>query len=306
MPHSFSKESCASDNGMRHLKRVYHRPNPDGSGRKLILSGLLQIFTIHLGQTLIALCAVADATHPSLLTDLAAFHPDLIVLNPVHLSVPSTPARTQEMLRIKSAIWPTIYAPLQVRPMTSQTWSFARQSWVAAGVQRVLSLAQDAKTAGELPVAVYCTSAPESLWTKSDVFIPPTPGLRAASHDTRISEGHPLRHATLNCIASIARLRTVPPFSTLQPTRNGADYLLTSLSLFVTHEPCIMCCMALLHSRVREVFYVYPMGPGGGFEGTFGIHGRKDLNHRFEVWQWTGGLSDEVKASLTIEQGVAI
>ena len=257
-------------------------------------------------QTLVALCLVTDRTLSELLDALSSYHPTLHVLEPYALAVPSGPARSPEQFRLKSAIWPTLYSPFPVRPTTSRTWSPARKTWVTAGIHRVFSIARAAKSAGELPVGVYCTAPPSSLWPSADGFIPPTPGLRASSHDTRVSEAHPLRHATLNCIASIAQSRTVPPFSAIQPTRNGADYLLTSLSLFVTHEPCVMCCMALLHSRVREVFYVISRPRGGGFEGAFGVHGKKDLNHRFDVWRWKGHLDGGWQEDLRVEDGVAI
>jgi tRNA-specific adenosine deaminase 3 len=237
---------------------------------------------------------------------MATFDPPLSDLSPFLITAPASPARSLDQLRVKSAIWPTLYAPSPVRPTTSHTWSPARKAWVKAGIYRVLSLARAAKAKGELPVAVFCTSPPQHFWPGPDGFIPPTTGLRAVSHDTRTSEAHPLRHATLNCIASIARLRTVPPFNVVQPTRNGADYLLTSLSLFCTHEPCVMCCMALLHSRVREVFYVFPRPRGGGFEGAFGVHGRRDLNHRFEAWRWSEGGMEGWEEELRVDEGVAI
>jgi tRNA-specific adenosine deaminase 3 len=233
----------------------------------------------------------------------------LKVLTPLALAVPSGPSRTPSQLVAKSKIWPVLHSPSPAKPTDGRTWSPARRAWVRAGIDRVIADALAADAKGDLPVAVYCTSAPESLWPREEHFIHPTPGMRASSHDTRTTESHPLRHATLNCIASIARLRTVPPFSEINPTRNGADYLLTSLSLFVSHEPCVMCVMALLHSRVREVFYVVPRKRGGGFgaggEG-FAIHGHKGLNHRFEVWRWDGELGEGVREGLQVDEGIAL
>lgn len=257
-----------------------------------------------------AICTIPEIDRAALVESLSSFSPALAQLEPYVYGVPRSPARDQVEFVEKHAIWPVGLAPLLRKPDTSpRFWSTARRAWVEAGMKRVIALALEAKAKGELPVAVYCTSPPPALWPRmeDEGFIPPTRGLRACSHDTRISENHPLRHANLNCIASIARLRTVPPFSEMMPTRNGADYLLTSLSLFTLHEPCTMCTMALLHSRVREVFYIFPSGRSGGFEGEFGLHSRKDLNHRFEVWKWKNvDLTDEQRELLRIDEGVEV
>ena len=66
-----------------------------------------------------------------------------------------------------------------------------------------------------------------------------------------------------------------------------------------------MCSMALLHSRVKEVYYIFPRTKGGGF-GEISVHDRKDLNHRFEVWRWMGELDEATREALQIDEDVAI
>ncbi|WWD18013.1 hypothetical protein CI109_102460 [Kwoniella shandongensis] len=284
---NLSKEISPSDERLRHLKRVCRR-NENGQE-----------------TCRIALCPLSDHSIEELQALMTDFSPLLSELTPIPFNVPASGARTQEQLRRKHHIWPISFSPGPVVPSSSALWPVARKAWVSSGIRRVLDLALQAKRKGEIPVATYCTSQPSIFWPNTDGFIPPTTNLRADSYDTRLSESHPLRHATLNCVASIAHLRTVPPFTDVPPTRNGADYLLTSLTLFISHEPCVMCSMALLHSRVKEVFYVFPRKNGGGFENTkegggFGIHARRDLNHRFEVWKWDGEVDEQVRKELEI------
>ncbi len=132
------------------------------------------------------------------------------------------------------------------------------------------------------------------------------------AHDTRQSAFHPLRHAVLNVVRMVADYRALPISETLAedvpvPTppiempvppldvvngddtsaaRNGSHYLLTALTLFISHEPCIMCTMALLHSRVKEIIYLVPMEKTGGCGGITCVPKLEGVNHRFGISRW--------------------
>lgn len=91
--------------------------------------------------------------------------------------------------------------------------------------------------------------------------------------------------------------------TTQDDARNGAHYLLTSLTLFTTHEPCIMCSMALLHSRVKEVFYLIPMKKTGGCGGLTCVPRLEGVNHRYAVniWKTDGDSLEEWSRRLGLD-----
>lgn len=75
---------------------------------------------------------------------------------------------------------------------------------------------------------------------------------------------------------------------------DDGPYLCTGYYLYVTDEPCIMCSMALIHSRIKRVFYGRK-STNGALGSLCKIHTVKDLNHHYEVF--AGLLEKECSTS---------
>ncbi|RWA09780.1 hypothetical protein EKO27_g5318 [Xylaria grammica] len=146
--------------------------------------------------------------------------------------------------------------------------------------------------------------------------------------------GNPMGHAALRAISMVAQklVRTenradntpaIMEFEAFQdrpllddeqvvfdaehPCPDG--YLCHDLELYLTHEPCVMCAMAILHSRMGRIVFRHRMpltggmssedrgydtcgnpitcknGPCGGGRGL-GLHWRKELNWSMLGWEW--------------------
>lgn len=107
--------------------------------------------------------------------------------------------------------------------------------------------------------------------------------------DGRVSTGNVLAHSACNVIDAVAVLDRQglrdPPLHSHLPF----PYLLTGLTVFTSHEPCLLCSMSLLHSRIAQLYYVKPASGSGGCGSVYSVHEDGGLNHRFEVWAWRGG-----------------
>lgn len=150
-------------------------------------------------------------------------------------------------------------------------------------------------------------------------------GVGITGEDTLAS--HPVKHSTILAVDSVARNAgagywkddlTRPQATSeralcefLQNTLNSMTdlddhridakflpYLCTNYDILVTEEPCFMCTMGLIHSRIRRLFYIDTESrkylkdfkplcyPDKAIE-DFLVHRDRQLNHRFEAWKIT-------------------
>ncbi len=75
----------------------------------------------------------------------------------------------------------------------------------------------------------------------------------------------------------------------------GSNYRLPGTTLYVTLEPCTMCCGALVHARVERLVFATREPRAGAVLSTGGILDNPALNHRVE---WVEGLYEAESADL--------
>jgi tRNA-specific adenosine deaminase 3 len=78
-------------------------------------------------------------------------------------------------------------------------------------------------------------------------------------------------------------MRALRAASRSAPARGA--YLCTGLDVYCYHEPCIMCAMAMVHSRVAKLFYIERNPEFGGIESQAQVHSNPRINHRYRAFR---------------------
>lgn len=133
-------------------------------------------------------------------------------------------------------------------------------------VSRALELAQDAATAGDVPIGAVLVSGDLVLEAKNEKE------LRADA----------TAHAEMLLLQEASR-------------RLGV-WRLSEATLYVSKEPCVMCAGAIVAARVKRVVYGARDPKGGADGGAFDILRSSQTNHRLEVT--AGVLEEEAAAQL--------
>ncbi|XP_012500910.1 PREDICTED: probable inactive tRNA-specific adenosine deaminase-like protein 3 [Propithecus coquereli] len=272
-----------------HLKRV--RPSRDTSGPHALE---------------LLLCLAGPATGTRSLAELLPWPAvDPCGLGqPFLVPVPARPPLTRGQFEKARAHWPT---------------SFHEDKQVTSALAgRLFSAQERAAMQSHMERAVQAArrAAAQGLRAVGAVVVDPVSGrVLATGHDCSRAAS-PLLHAVMVCVDLVARgqgrgtydFRPFPacsftPVAASQAVRVGTvrkldeddgslPYVCTGYDLYVTREPCAMCAMALVHSRILRVFYGAP-SPDGALGTRFRIHTQPDLNHRFQVFH--GVLEDQCR-----------
>lgn len=128
-------------------------------------------------------------------------------------------------------------------------------------MQLALEQAQQALAANEVPVGAVIVQGQRVI---------------AAAHNQREMLRDPTAHAEMLAITQAANYL--------------GDWRLEGCTLYVTLEPCIMCCGAILLARIPTVVYGATDPKAGAASSLFHLLSDPRLNHRCQV---VGGIRAE-------------
>ncbi|XP_020425434.1 probable inactive tRNA-specific adenosine deaminase-like protein 3 isoform X3 [Prunus persica] len=66
---------------------------------------------------------------------------------------------------------------------------------------------------------------------------------------------------------------------------SARPYLCTGFDMYLVWEPCIMCAMALVHQRIRRIFFAFPNPDAGALGSVHRLQGETSLNHHYAVFR---------------------
>lgn len=245
------------------------------------------------GDLWMLLCPTAQASELSLVQSLEP----VLKKRPAIYRIPApryVPLSAKQAQNWSTLFWPTVYKrdnPFGPHPSAVERQAKSLLPWIGERMQlaRDVAIASSQMDVGHPVGAVICD---------------PDGRVRAVAGDARNCEG-PLGHAVMRAVRVIGEKRRVGnrtdiPKETVERTEverqyggllgdEEKGYLCQDLIVCLTHEPCVMCSMALVHSRVGAV--IFEQNHKGGAmradrKDGHGLFWREELNWRFSAYQW--------------------
>lgn len=147
-------------------------------------------------------------------------------------------------------------------------------------------------------------SSPQDLPITALLVNPKTSEILLTAHDTRLTTHHPLNHSImllLNQLPSLLPQNTtaiVPDETPLSDISEEEQYYAQMYDVYITHEPCTMCCMALVHSRIRRLIFWRGMKTGAREVAWMkGDEIEGVLNHRFMCFEGIQGALGDIEVA---------
>jgi tRNA-specific adenosine deaminase 3 len=97
--------------------------------------------------------------------------------------------------------------------------------------------------------------------------------------------------------ADLTRTTSASSGGSMSSTGSKSDgYLCSGLDIYLTHEPCVACAMAMIHSRFRACIFEKRMPGSGALTARdrkdslgYGLFWRRELNWRVMTFQYSEG-----------------
>ena len=266
-------------------------------------------------------------------------HPHIRII-PVPLYPPSSEEQAKDW---SQEYWPTVYKG--GNPFGPHPALVARAlEDVRSRAERCMSLAR--RAGEEVSVAAKGEPIGAVIVDRSGVegaFVVAVAGDARWHHIEKAEEqwnGNVTAHAIMRAIGMVARKRRAPLHEGQASERDFEEsdhdtdrpltpferdvyatstvacdgYLCLDLELYITHEPCVMCSMAILHSRFSKVVFGQRMLRTGGLTAAsqnnddsnnnvnghglgYGLFWRQELNWRHLAWQWVANEDCQIPIS---------
>ena len=265
------------------------------------------------------ICAVAVLSYDQVLDILISALPKGTDSSPFIHTVPvpaQAPTSEEQALQWSRDYWPTVYkkhnpygphpsivsrAEQALRPLAAEWMTLAKTVGTEASQSSI------GESIGAVVVDPGMDGAPRAVVAAGDAR------WEERRSRSRQGSGNVMAHAVMRAVGMVARKRremlkvqeedfksvsldcpTTPTEHTVfsQGIVKAGGYLCTELEIFVTHEPCVMCSMAILHSRFSKVVFATRMPRTGGLTAEtrpglgYGLWWLPDLNWKLLAWEW--------------------